>query len=129
MWRFSVLALLASPAAAQELREMPDYFAEALVSVSAAQAIAQSCPTITVNPVNAVKASEELLTRLAEDGFDPNDPSSGMLPGDQKIAKLQSGFLEQHGLSEGAGSSAACAAGKFEIGQNSEIGNLLLDAE
>ena len=107
---------------------MPDYFAEALVSISAAQAIAQACPSITVNPVNAVKSSEDLITRLTEDGFDPADPASAMQPGDEKIASLQSSFLERHNLTQGAGSEAACAAGQAEIAQNSAIGGLLLEA-
>lgn len=128
MWRFSLLILFASSAAAKDLPEMPDYFAEALVSISAAQAIAQACPSITVNPVNAVKSSEDLITRLADDGFDSNDPASGMQPGDAKIAELQTVFLEKHGLSEGAAADAACAAGKSEIAQNSAIGRLLLEA-
>lgn len=118
-------ACLAGPAMA-ELREMPDYFVEALVSTSAAQAVALSCAAISINPVSAVQASEALLIQLEADGVDVSDPSASFTSGDDKLAAAQAVFMNKHQL-EGAGMDAVCAAGRSEIAEMTAIGLLLVE--
>ena len=119
-------ALLAAVPAMADTRPMPDYFVSALVATSAAQALALSCAEISVNPVAVVKASETLLSKLQADGFDPNDPSAGMDNGEAELGAAQQAFMDKHQL-DGAASGAVCAAGRAEISEGTEIGNLLVE--
>lgn len=123
---WTVAAVFAAGPAMAELREMPDYFVAALVSTSAAQAVALSCPTISVNPVAAVQASQVLLDQLEADGVDVSDPAADFLPGDDKLAAAQSAFMDKHQL-EGANADAVCDAGRAEIAEATAIGALLLE--
>jgi len=127
IWTFTAAALFAGPATA-ELREMPDYFVEALVATSTAQAVALSCPALSVNPIAAVQASDGLLAKLQADGIDVSDPASSFLPGDDKLAAAQTAFMDKHAL-DGAGAEAVCAAGKAEIAEGTSIGALLVGEE
>lgn len=124
IWTFTAGVLLAGPAIA-ELREMPDYFVDALVATSTAQAVALSCPKLSVNPIAVVQASDALLEQLQADGVDVADPSSSFLPGDDKLAAAQAAFMDKHTL-EGAGADAVCAAGRAEIDEGTAIGQLLV---
>lgn len=125
IWTLIATGLAATPAMA-EMRPMPDYFVTALVATSAAQAVALSCPRLSVNPVAAVRASERLLAQLEADGFDPGDPASGMDAGTDALLASQQAFMDKHGL-DGAGADQVCAAGLREISEGTAIGQLLVE--
>ncbi len=119
-------ALCAAAPAMADTRPMPEYFVSALVATSAAQALALSCPELSVDPVAVVKASEGLMTKLEADGFDLNDPSAQMESGEAELTKAQTAFMDKHQL-EGASGEAVCTAGRSEISQGTEIGTLLVE--
>ncbi|WP_394196286.1 DUF5333 family protein [Litoreibacter albidus] len=119
-------AVLAAAPVMADTRPMPDYFVSALVATSAAQALALSCPTISVDPVAVVKASEVLLSQLEADGFDANDPSADMESGEDRLSEAQAAFMDKHQL-EGASGEAVCDAGRAEISQKTDIGALLVE--
>ena len=119
-------ALLVAAPAMADTRPMPDYFVSALVATSAAQALALSCADLSVDPVAVVKASEGLLTKLEANGFDVNDPSSGMESGEAELGAAQQAFMDKHQL-DGATSDAVCAAGRAEMSEGTEIGLLLVE--
>lgn len=127
--RLSVCLLpigLASPVAAQELRPAPDYFVGALIATEFAQALAINCPTLSVNPVVAKAMSENVLNWLEEDGFDRANPAAGMIDATPRLQELQAKLIERHGLA-GAKSDKVCAAGRAEMADKTDIGNLLVE--
>lgn len=125
IWTLAAAALVAMPALA-DTRPMPDYFVGALVATSAAEAVALSCPQLSIDPVAVVKSSETLLSQLETDGFNVSNPSVEMESGDDKLAAAQQVFMDKHAL-EGASSEVVCAAGRAEIADGSAIGLLLVE--
>lgn len=119
-------AAVAAGAQAQELRPAPDYFIGALIATEFAQALAVNCPTLSVNPVVAQSMSENVLNWLEEDGFDRNDPASGMIDATPRLRELQASLIERHQLA-GAGPDRVCAAGRIEMDAKTDIGNLLVE--
>ncbi len=120
----SVMAA-ATPAMA-ELRQAPDYFIGALIATEIAQAIAINCPVLSVNPQAAQKMSEDVMNWLAEDGFDEADPTAEMENPNDQLNALQARFMDKHQLA-GAGADKVCAAGKAEMADETDIGNLLVE--
>jgi len=119
-------AFLAVTPAMSETRPMPEYFVNALVATSAAQALALACAELSVDPIAVVSASETLLNQLEADGFDPNDPSAGMDDGETELDSAQQVFMDKYQL-DGATSDAVCAAGRAEISEGTAIGSLLVE--
>lgn len=115
------------PLAAQELRPAPDYYVEALFSLTLAEAIASTCGGLGMDLFAAQTRTMELSEQLAADGFDAREPFSQMIDPAPQIRALQAEFLARYPL-QGADEAAVCAAGRSEIQQDTVIGKLLVDA-
>ena len=122
-------AALAAPAPAQERTPAPDYFVDATFAVSTAQAVARSCPTLSVDPAAAARATGDVLARLEADGFTPANLEARMADPSDAIAGLQRSFLDRHGLEDGAAETDVCAAGRAEIAGRTGVGALLVEVE
>jgi hypothetical protein len=118
--------LAAMPAAAQEARPTPDYFAEAVFDMSTAQALARSCTRVSVDPIAAAARSELLLTSLDRDGFSLDAPHEQMDDPDAAIRALQTAFVERYALDK-PGEERVCDVALAEIAAGSGIGMLLAD--
>lgn len=123
-----MLALLAAPAAAETV-PAPAYFAEGVFASSTAEALARACPTLTMDPIRAARMSEEVLRRLARDGFDPANLLTRMDDPAPAIAALQDAFLARHGLADDTSPRAACAAGHATMEEGTPVGALLREVE
>ena len=121
--------LATTVAASAEQVPAPDYFVATVVETSTAQQLALSCPTLSIDPVKAARRTEDVLTRLSEDGFTPENLETRMADPAEAIAALQNAFLAKHQLADGASTEAVCAAGKAEIAEDSAIGALLLEVD
>ncbi|MEM1065338.1 MAG: DUF5333 family protein [Pseudomonadota bacterium] len=128
-----VLAFMAAaPALAQttaqdaELRPTPAYFAQAVFDLSMAQALARSCSTISVDPVKSAARAEDLLTELAEDGFDTGAPHEQMADPNAAIAALQTEFAAEYDL-QSPSEEEVCGIAGEEMAAASGIGALLVE--
>ena len=126
--------LAASPAAAQddaaeeiELRPAPVYFIAATIASTTAQEVARGCPALSLDPPKVQALSERVLARLQEDGFDISRADGGMLPTAMAFSEAQQTFLLKHGLTGVITTDLVCAAGRAEIAEGTELGNLLVE--
>ena len=124
--RWAALALAAGPVWADGTAA-PDYFVAAAFASSTAQAVARSCPDLSVDPVVAARETEAVLARLEADGFTPETIATEMADPTQAIAALQDGFRARHDLADGAPPAAVCAAGRAEIAGGTDVGRMLID--
>ena len=125
----SGLILAGATALAAEERPAPDYFLDAVIEISTAQSLALSCTEVSVNPAAMALATDQLIDRLVADGFDINAEGLGMADSSDGLAARQDAFLARHGLANGAGEAAVCAAAEAEMAAQSGIGGLLLAVE
>jgi hypothetical protein len=109
------------------LRPAPDYFVEALFSLTLAEAIAQACPELGMDLFAAQTQAGELTERLVADGFDRTQPFAQMIDPAPALRDLQAAFLETYPIA-GADAEAVCAAGHAEMEKGTAIGTLLIDA-
>jgi hypothetical protein len=123
------LLLLAAPTSAQEARPAPDYFVEAAMATSTANALAIGCPTLSIDPALAVEVTSTAIERLRRDGFDPRALADEMRDPSAEIAALQDAFRAKHRLADGAPEDAICAAGLAEIAEGTGVGVLLVEVE
>lgn len=122
--------VFASSAAAQEAAEprpAPEYFVASVVASTTAQALAQACPTISLDPPRLQAMTTSILQQLESDGFDVTRPDAGMLPTAEAFETRQQAFLQKHGLDTDPTPENACAAALAEIAEGSEIGGLLVE--
>lgn len=112
-----------------ELRPAPDYFVETIVALTIAQQVARSCKTLSVNPVEAQKASASVMERLAADGFNVDAPHEEMIDPSERAVEMQQAFLAKHSLVEGIGEEDVCAAGRAEMAEGSETGSYLIEVD
>lgn len=115
---------MAAPVGAQALRPVPDYFAEAIFASTMAQSLAELCGSVSMNADMVTEKRAELLARLAEDGFDPENAMAQMQDPTGQVHKLQSDFLEKYPL-DAATQAQVCTAAYSEMGNNTLIGSLL----
>ena len=120
----SLMALLPLPAQAQDLRPVPDYFAEAIFASNMARSLADLCASVEIDPAAVAMRREELLTRLRADGFDGENAMSEMEDPTGPVHALQSDFLEKYPL-ETATNAQVCAAALSEMGNGTLLGSLL----
>ena len=125
-WLATIAAVLAAPAMAQDLRQTPDYFAEAVFDLQMAQALALSCSRISLDPVAAAAHSERLLRSLERDGFPLDAPQDRMDDPDAAIRALQTAFVERYALVD-PGEQRVCDVAAAEIAAGTGIGLLLAD--
>jgi len=123
------LILVSAPAATQELRPAPEYYVDAIVAVTAAQSLARSCSTVSVDPVRMSRESERVLERLAEDGFDPSSPDPSMIDPSAEINARLVALFEGHGLASGATEAEVCAAASAELASGSAVADLLVEVQ
>ena len=123
---FCLGALVATPALAEDLRPAPDYFVDAMVSITTAENIATACPNLVFDAVAASDVTTEVMDQLSADGFDAKNLESGMAdPGDAVRAK-QAAFLEKHKLTKDETDFIRiCMAGFAEIKEGSPVGRFL----
>ncbi len=130
MTRFSLVAalgLIATPAFAEDLRPAPDYYVEALFSLTMAEALATSCRTVGMDLLAAGAATTGLTEQLAEDGFDTEQPFAQMIDPAPAIRDLQADFLVKHpGLNEPT-EEIVCNVALAEMAEETVIGRLLFD--
>lgn len=133
-----VMAFVAGTAVAQQSEALesddatipaPDYFITAAMTTTTAQILAQSCTTLSINPVAMMQSTDGTLDALSEDGFTAENLATRMQDPSDQIAVLQRAFLEKHGLSDGATEDVVCAAGLQEIIEGTDIGALLVEVE
>ena len=67
---------------------------------------------------------QQLLSRLADDGFDVDTPETGMDDPGEVLAKWQETYVARMGL-HGASTDKVCAVARTEIEIGSGIGRLL----
>ena len=102
---------------------------DSVVASTAAQALAQACDTVSLDPPKMQAMTTDILQRLQEDGFDVSRPDAGMLPSNEKFAAQQKAFLQKHGLDTAPTAEKACAAALIEIAEGSGIGDLLVEVD
>jgi len=124
---FTVLAVAGGAAVAEDLRPAPDYYLDAVVTVTAAQSLARSCTAVSVDPLRLAAISDEVLARLAEDGFDPSSPDPTMEDPSAVLNARLRALFEGHGLSDGVSEAQVCAAARAEMAAESDVGNVLLE--
>lgn len=129
MIRIAALALIASPAFAQEAVPAPEFFIVSAMATSTAQILAVNCPTLSINPGAMTAEASGVLERLEQAGFTAENLVERMEDPADRIAVLQDAFLAKHDLSGGASSETVCAAGLREISEGTVIGALLLEVE
>nr|WP_255569787.1 DUF5333 family protein [Actibacterium sp. 188UL27-1] len=117
---------LAGDVQAQEPRPAPGYFVDIVMATTTAQQLALSCPSLSFDIVAASRATEPVVARLAEDGFDPDQLDTQITGFSELIADKQAAFVAKHGLAENPGADAVCAAGAAEIAASSDVGAYLL---
>jgi hypothetical protein len=123
-----IFLALAAPAVAQTPRPAPAYFVDAAHDLTAANALAVSCSAISVNPVATAARSQDVMDRLAADGFDVGAPLAGQMADPVEVfAERRADLLERHGLNDAAPEDAVCAAARAEIAGGTGIGALLLE--
>ena len=114
---------LAGPGAAQEL---PDYFIDEIVAANWATQLATFCPSLTVNPVTAAQRSNDVLSRLSEDGIDLETMPDGVAV--EEIEAKSAEISERYGLANPT-TEAICEAGAQEIAAETILGRYLLLVE
>ena len=124
----ALLIAAAAPVTAQELRPAPDYFVNTVFGLTVAQALARSCSTVTLNPVAAQQASEALLIRLEEDGFDMTAPHEQMSGAQEAMDAARDAFMTRHGLVQ-PDETQVCAAATNEIAEATAVGLMLLEMD
>lgn len=117
---------LAAPAAAQELRPTPAYFAQTIFDSSMAQALAQACGTVSVDPGRAAERGEALLIALQEDGFSPTEPQTEMIDPDAAIRSLQEAFVARYAL-DSPDEARVCEIARAEMDAETGLGLLLVE--
>ncbi len=123
---YTLALLMSTGPVAAELRPAPDYFVGAIISTDVAKAIAVNCPKLGVNQTVVEAMSKNVLTWLMNDGFDDEDPVSGMADFSDQLFALQQRFFEKHAL-KGANAAQVCAAGFKEMKAKTDVGNLLVE--
>jgi hypothetical protein len=104
----------------------PSYFVETVVATTTAQALAQSCPTLSLNPVTVASGTDDVLARLTADGLDPTQSGAWQEDANRQMQEMQTAFVAKHRLSE-PNEDLVCAAGLAEIAEGSEIGRYLVE--
>ena len=99
------------------------------METSTAQALARSCPTLSVHLGRMAERTEAVLLQLAQDGFTPDNLAERMQDPSDAIANLQATFVAKHGLVDGAAQDVVCAAGQAEISEETAIGALLIGVD
>ena len=107
-------------------RRAPEYFVRTAMATTTAERVAELCPSLGFDAAAAEARSNEILARLAEDGFDTDNLAQSMAdPGDQ-VRALQNAFIGRHGLVRmGSSDRLVCDAGLAEINDGSEMGSFL----
>ncbi len=128
LWLTSAsLALAATLADAEVLRPAPDYYLDAVVAVTAAEALARSCSTLSVDPEAAVERSGAMLERLAVDGFDTTRADAGMEDPSEELNARLLALMERHGLRTGASEEAVCGAARAEMAAGGMLEGYLVE--
>ncbi|WP_068115044.1 DUF5333 family protein [Tropicimonas marinistellae] len=123
-----VIWSVAFGAAAQEPQPAPGYFLETIVATTTAQNLALACPYLSFDIFRASTVSDDVLARLADDGFDAKNLEATMADPADEIRRMQQAFLVKHGLPrDGADFEAVCAAGLAEIAEGTAIGGFLTE--
>jgi len=117
-------AIVAGGATAQDLRPVPDYFAEAIFSSSMSASLAELCGAVELDNDVIIAERDALLARLTRDGFDPENAMSQMADPTAQVHALQKTFLEKYAL-ENATQAQVCTAAISEIDNETLIGSLL----
>jgi hypothetical protein len=121
-------ALLAAGAAqAQDLKPAPAYYLDAVVAFTAAEALARSCSTVSVDPVQATAESGRLLDQLRADGFDTTRADAGMEDPTEALNARLTGLMEKHGLAAGATEAQVCAAARAEMAEGGMLAGFLVE--
>lgn len=125
---FAAVLALASPAVADALRPAPDYYVEALFSLTMAEALATSCSTVGMDLLAAGATTTELREKLSDDGFDADQAFAQMIDPAPALRDMQAAFLEKHpGLGEPS-EEIVCAAAQIEIDEETSVGRYLFVA-
>ena len=109
-----------------EARPAPEYFIQAIIATTTAQALAQACSTLSMNPAAFMTETNKVMAQLEADGFDTTKPYEGMADIAPELQRRQEAFLLRHGLEDTPSEETVCAAGEAEIADGSEIGAYLV---
>lgn len=123
----AITLVLAVPAAAQDLKEPPVYYLDAVMDFTMAEQLARSCATLSVRPDAMQARSAEVLAQLEADGFDTTRADAGMTDPSMEILQRQQAFVERHELPDAPGEPEVCAAGMAEIAADTQMGSFLME--
>lgn len=121
-----MIAAMAAPAWAEELRPAPDYYVEAVFAIQMAEALALDCDAVTVDLFATQARVTEMTEALVADGFDADQPFAQMIDPAPRLRDMQAAFVGQYGL-EDPDQDALCAAARSEMEKTSPLGALLKD--
>lgn len=122
----AMFTLAALPVLAEDLRPAPDYFVDAMMSITTAENIGTACPNLVFDAMGASDVTKDVMERLAADGFDAKNLEGAMAdPGDAVRAK-QAAFLDKHKLAKDETDFIRiCMAGFAEIKEGTQVGSFL----
>ncbi len=127
---FAALTLaLSAPLAADELRPAPDYYVDALFTLTMAEALATSCTAIGMDLLAAGATTTELREKLSADGFDGDQAFSQMIDPGPAMREMQAAFLEKHPGLNAPSEEIVCAVAVQEIAEETRIGGFLFEGE
>ncbi len=123
----AMLAVVPLAGTAQETKPAPEYYLQAVVAFTAAETLARSCRTISVDPAALTGEAERVLTQLEADGFDTTRADAGMQDPTEELNRRLVALMEKHGLETGAGEDEVCAAARAEMAEGGAIADFLLE--
>lgn len=123
----AIVVLQAGFANAQDLKPAPDYYLDAVVAFTAAETLARSCRTVSVDPVALTNESERILKRLADDGFDTTRPDAGMVDPSEELNSRLVALMTDYGLKNGSEEDEVCAAAREVMAESGQISGFLLE--
>ncbi len=118
------MVAIAGSAAAQQAA--PDYYIEALFTVSTAEQVASFCPEVGLDIDHANMAAESVIVRLSAEGIS-GDQITTLTGVETAIADLQAAFVARHDL-EDPNEAKLCAAARSEMGAGTAIGAYFVEA-
>ncbi|NDR56398.1 DUF5333 family protein [Aliiruegeria sabulilitoris] len=120
--------VMATPVLADDLRPAPDYFVDAMVSITTAENIATTCPNLTFDAVKASDVTTEVMEALTADGFDSKNLEGSMADPGDAVRAAQAAFLDKHKLSKDETDFIrVCMAGFAEIQEGTQVGAFLVE--
>lgn len=127
MIRAALIAALAACGAAQadETRPAPRYVSDMFAYVYTAEALAEWCPSVSVNSKRVEQAWLQVFGRLEADGFDVERLGASMEGSSDAIGAAVEAWAARRNLSDITEAAQICRAAETEMAEGTAIGRLL----